>query len=92
MYRSAVAGKPEIPITTWGEFLTEHFPNQMEYLDVSIMSPGSYPEVTPYPRFINEASVSFKNFIEDWLGKYGAVVDSDLIDALERVNRANSIS
>jgi hypothetical protein len=85
MYRSAVARKPDNKIETWKEFLTVKFPDQMPHLDISARSPGSFPEVTPYPKFISDSLLAFSSRIQSWLSKYGAVVDADLVDASEQV-------
>jgi hypothetical protein len=85
MYRSAVAAKPDKEIVSWKEFLTERFPSEMPNLDISIRSPGSFPEVTPYPKFIGDNLQAFSSKIQSWLGKYSAVVDADFVDACEQV-------
>ncbi len=91
MYRSAVAQKPDNEIKNWKEFLTINFPDQVQYLDVSIRSPGSYPEITPYPKFISEGFSTFLNEIQSLLNKYGTIVDAEFVDALEQVINNNFI-
>ncbi len=85
MYRSAVAAKPDNGIVNWKEFLTVRFPNEMANLDISVRSPGSFPLITPYPKFISEGLQGFSSAIQSWLGKYGAVVDADLVDSCEKI-------
>jgi hypothetical protein len=85
MYRSAVATKPDIGIANWKELLTVRFPSEMPNLDISIRSPGSFPLVTPYPKFISEGLQRFSSAIQSWLAKYSAVVDADLVDACEQI-------
>lgn len=82
MYRSAVAQKPDNAIKNWKEFLTVNFPDQVQYLDISIRSPGSFPEITPYPKFISESFSAFLNKLQSLLNKYGTVVDAEFVDAL----------
>lgn len=91
MYRSAVLNKPKNSIKTWKEFLTVNFPDQMKYLDISVRSPGSYPDITPYPKFISDDLLRFSNQGQDWLNKYGSVVDADLVAAMENVLNSNFI-
>jgi hypothetical protein len=83
MYRSATAKKQGIK--SWREFLTVHFPEEMPNLDISIRSPGSYPQVTPYPKFISDNMSRFSLSLQSWLSKYGAVADADLVEPLEQV-------
>jgi hypothetical protein len=89
MYRSAVAVKPAKSIVDWKEFLTDSFPREMPNLDISARSPGSFPEITPYPKFISNNLQSFSNRVQSWLGKYGSMVDADLFDACEQVINSN---
>lgn len=89
MYRSAVATRPDVDIATWREFLTKQLPGAIEHLDISVRSPASFPQITPYPNFISQSFSRFSNAIESWLTKYGAAVDSDLIDALEQVKNSS---
>jgi hypothetical protein len=85
MYRSAVRKRPEKEIESWREFLTLHFPEEVTQLDISARSPGSYPLVTPYPRYISNHLSRFSNELQSWLNKYSATVDADLVETLEQV-------
>jgi hypothetical protein len=89
MYRSAVANKPEIEIKSWKEFLTVHFPEQIPYLDLSKRSPGSYPAVTLYSKYISDHMSRFSMELQTWLNKYGTVVDADLVESVELVTSSN---
>lgn len=85
MYRSAVEKTPAERINSWQDFLTRYFPYDMQYLDIAKPSPGSFPAITPYPKFITENFGRFTSDIQSWLTKYGGVVNSELVDALERL-------
>jgi hypothetical protein len=89
MYRSAIERKPDKNIETWQTFLKSQFPDALPNLDISIRSPGSFPTITLYPQFITDGCKRFSDEIQSWLIKYGAVADSDLIAALERVKSSN---
>ena len=85
MYRSAAENTPVENIDSWQDFLTKYFPYELKNLDIAKPSPGSFPTGTPYPRFITESFSRFTNDIQSWLNKYGGVVSSELVDALERL-------
>jgi uncharacterized protein YhfF len=60
-------------------------------LDISARSPGSYPHVTPYPKYISDHLARFSREQQSWLNKYGAVVDADLVETLEQVVSGNFV-
>ncbi len=85
MYRSTVPALPVEKIEDWRRVLNDLLPDQLPHLDLSKASPGSYPEVTPYPKFISDGACAFSNALKAWLDKYGSLPDGAVIEAVERV-------
>jgi hypothetical protein len=83
IYRSATLSLPVDDVVTMQRFLTEFFPCEISNLDISIRSPGSFPDIYPYPKFFSDFFKVFHNKLDEWLDQNGAIADNDLIEVVE---------